>query len=57
MNGIVWTLYREYLDHVGDKAAAASLALAEVMQQTLDAEPARPPEPAKEIERREAQPC
>jgi excisionase family DNA binding protein len=38
VNAAVNTLYAEYLEHTGgDKAAAASLALADLMQRTLDA--------------------
>ena len=37
MNGTTWTIYREYLDKTGSETVAASLALADVLQSTLDA--------------------
>ena len=36
MNATTWTMYREYLDKVGDPAAAASLTLADAMQTQSD---------------------
>jgi excisionase family DNA binding protein len=36
MNATVLTRYREYLDQTGDKAAAASLALADTIQETYE---------------------
>jgi excisionase family DNA binding protein len=44
MNATTWTIYREYLDRTeGDKAAAASLTLADALQATLEL---RQPDPA-----------
>jgi len=37
MNPTTWTIYREYLDKTGNDAVAASLALADALQSTLDA--------------------
>ncbi len=37
MNSTTWTIYREYLDKTGSETVAASLALADVLQSTLDA--------------------
>ena len=39
MNEAVYAIYREYLELIGDKSIAASLTLADMMQQTLDATP------------------
>jgi len=36
MNPTTWTIYREYLDKTGNESAAASLALADALQSTLD---------------------
>jgi excisionase family DNA binding protein len=49
MDATVFTTYREYLDQTGGNvAAAASLALADVMQRTLDAGPRPSAEPPAE---------
>ena len=37
MNATTWTIYREYLNQVGEPGAAAALTLADVMQSTRDA--------------------
>ncbi len=42
MNGTTWTIYREYLDKTGSETVAASLALADVLQSTLDAKDETP---------------
>ena len=53
MNGTTWTVYREYLDKVGEPAAAASLALADTIQQQMDgkAAPADQPMTVPEVAR------
>lgn len=50
MNVAVWTLYREYLDKTGHESVAASLTLADVMQQGLDAGAPAPPAALTAIE-------
>jgi len=37
MNDTTWTIYREYLERTRNESAAASLTLADVLQQQIDA--------------------
>ena len=37
MNATTWTIYREYLDQVGEPNAAAALTLADALQSARDA--------------------
>jgi excisionase family DNA binding protein len=48
MNPTTWTIYREYLDKTGNDAVAASLALADTLQSTLDARQSESERPAGE---------
>jgi excisionase family DNA binding protein len=44
MNPTTWTVYRQYLDKVGEPSAAAALTLADALQTQQDApQPAAPP--------------
>ncbi len=48
MNPTTWTIYREYLDKTGNDAVAASLALADALQSTLDARQSESERPTSE---------